>query len=444
MIRTAETHPLTWRLRVDQQPVWFDEYRAKQGYVGAEKALAMAPTAVTDQVKAAGLRGRGGAGFPTGVKWSLVPMDPQFDKKYILCNADEMEPGTYKDRLLMEQLPHQLIEGMLIGAYALQAYRGYIFLRGEYIEAAQRLRLAIDEATKAGFLGKNILGTGFNFELFVHTGAGRYICGEETALINSLEGRRANPRAKPPFPALAGAWGKPTCVNNVETLNNIPAILSHGADWYKGLSAGKSTDAGTKLMGFSGRVKNPGLWELPMGTTAREVFEQYAGGMRDGLTLKAWQPGGAGTDFLLEQHLDLPMDFDSIGKAGSRLGTALAMAVDNEINMVSLTLNLEKFFARESCGWCTPCREGLPWSVKILQALDKGEGQRGDIETLEQLCRQLGPGKTFCAHAPGAVEPLQSAIKYFRSEFEAGITAEPMLAKPIPGGIQPNLLDQRW
>ena len=444
MIRTAETHPLTWRLRADQQPVWFDEYRAKQGYVGAERALAMAPTAVTDQVKTAGLRGRGGAGFPTGVKWSLVPMDPQFDKKYILCNADEMEPGTYKDRLLMEQLPHQLIEGMLIGAYALQAYRGYIFLRGEYIEAAQRLRLAIDEATKAGFLGKNILGTGFNFELFVHTGAGRYICGEETALINSLEGRRANPRAKPPFPALAGAWGKPTCVNNVETLNNIPAILSHGADWYKGLSAGKSTDAGTKLMGFSGRVKNPGLWELPMGTTAREVFEQYAGGMRDGLTLKSWQPGGAGTDFLLEQHLDLPMDFDSIGKAGSRLGTALAMAVENEINMVSLTLNLEKFFARESCGWCTPCREGLPWSVKILQALDKGEGQRGDIETLEQLCRQLGPGKTFCAHAPGAVEPLQSAIKYFRSEFEAGITAEPMLAKPIPGGIQPNLLDQRW
>lgn len=444
MIRTAETHPLTWRLRVDQQPVWFDEYRAKQGYVGAEKALAMAPTAVTDQVKAAGLRGRGGAGFPTGVKWSLVPMDPQFDKKYILCNADEMEPGTYKDRLLMEQLPHQLIEGMLIGAYALKAYRGYIFLRGEYIEAAQRLRQAIEEATKAGFLGKNILGTGFNFELFVHTGAGRYICGEETALINSLEGRRANPRAKPPFPALAGAWGKPTCVNNVETLNNIPSIMQNGVDWYKGISAGKSNDTGTKLMGFSGRVKNPGLWELPFGTTAREILEDYAGGMQDGLTLKAWQPGGAGTDFLTEQHLDLPMDFDSIGKAGSRLGTALAMAVDNEINMVSLTLNLEKFFARESCGWCTPCREGLPWSVKILQALEKGEGQRGDIETLEQLCRQLGPGKTFCAHAPGAVEPLQSAIKYFRSEFEAGITTKPMLATPIPTGIQPNLLNQRW
>ncbi len=444
MIRTADSHPLTWRLRVDQQPVWFEEYRAKQGYAGAEKALALAPTAVTEQVKAAGLRGRGGAGFPTGVKWSLVPMDPKLDRKYLLCNADEMEPGTYKDRLLLEQLPHQLIEGMLIGAYALQAYRGYIFLRGEYVVAAERLRHAIDEATKAGFLGKNILGTGFNFELFVHTGAGRYICGEETALINSLEGRRANPRAKPPFPALAGAWGKPTCVNNVETLNNVPAILLNGVDWYKGLSTGKSNDAGTKLMGFSGRVKNPGLWELPFGTTAREVLEDYAGGMRDGLTLKAWQPGGAGTDFLTEQHLDLPMDFDSIGKAGSRLGTALAMAVDHEINMVSLTLNLEKFFARESCGWCTPCREGLPWSVKILQALEQGEGQPGDIETLEQLCRDLGPGKTFCAHAPGAVEPLQSAIKYFRAEFEAGITRDPMLSSPVPAGIQPNLLEQRW
>ena len=444
MILTAETHPLTWRLRADQQPVWFDEYKSKQGYVGAEKALAMASTDVTNIVKGAGLRGRGGAGFPTGVKWSLVPMDEKFDKKYILCNADEMEPGTYKDRLLMEQLPHQLIEGMLIGAYALKAYRGYIFLRGEYVVAAERLRKAIDEATKAGYLGKNILGTGFNFELFVHTGAGRYICGEETALINSLEGRRANPRAKPPFPALAGAWGKPTCVNNVETINNVPAILAHGGDWYKGLSAGKSTDAGTKLMGFSGRVKNPGLWELPMGTTAREVFEEYAGGMRDGLTLKAWQPGGAGTDFLLEEHLDLPMDFDSIGKAGSRLGTALAMAVDNEINMVSLTRNLEEFFARESCGWCTPCREGLPWSVKILRALEKGEGQPGDIETLEHLCRSLGPGKTFCAHAPGAVEPLQSAIKYFRSEFEAGVTQQTMLASPVPTGIQPNLLNERW
>ncbi|EMD0828551.1 NADH-quinone oxidoreductase subunit NuoF [Morganella morganii] len=443
--RTAETHPLTWRLRDDHQPVWLDEYRSKNGYAGAERALkGMAPDDITSLVKDAGLKGRGGAGFSTGLKWSLMPKDESMNIRYLLCNADEMEPGTYKDRLLMEQLPHLLVEGMLISAFALKAYRGYIFLRGEYIEAAKHLRHAIEEAKAAGLLGKNILGSGFDFELFVHTGAGRYICGEETALINSLEGRRANPRSKPPFPASSGVWGKPTCVNNVETLCNVPAILAHGKEWYIGLSEGKSTDAGTKLMGFSGRVKNPGVWELPFGTTAREILEDYAGGMRDGLTLKAWQPGGAGTDFLTQDHLDLPMDFEHIGKAGSRLGTALAMAVDNEINMVSLTRNLEEFFARESCGWCTPCRDGLPWSVKILRAIEKGEGQPGDIETLEQLCRFLGPGKTFCAHAPGAVEPLQSAIKYFRDEFEAGIVQPVYGNVQTIAGIQPNLLKQRW
>ncbi len=443
--RTAETHPLTWRLRDDHQPVWLDEYRSKNGYAGAERALkGMAPDEITSLVKDAGLKGRGGAGFSTGLKWSLMPKDESMNIRYLLCNADEMEPGTYKDRLLMEQLPHLLVEGMLISAFALKAYRGYIFLRGEYIEAAKHLRHAIEEAKAAGLLGKNILGSGFDFELFVHTGAGRYICGEETALINSLEGRRANPRSKPPFPASSGVWGKPTCVNNVETLCNVPAILAHGKEWYIGLSEGKSTDAGTKLMGFSGRVKNPGVWELPFGTTAREILEDYAGGMRDGLTLKAWQPGGAGTDFLTQDHLDLPMDFEHVGKAGSRLGTALAMAVDNEINMVSLTRNLEEFFARESCGWCTPCRDGLPWSVKILRAIEKGEGQPGDIETLEQLCRFLGPGKTFCAHAPGAVEPLQSAIKYFRDEFEAGIVQPVYGNVQTIAGIQPNLLKQRW
>ncbi|MEQ5184258.1 NADH-quinone oxidoreductase subunit NuoF [Providencia alcalifaciens] len=445
VIRTAETHPLTWRLRDDAQPVWLDEYRSKNGYKGVERALkGMAPDEVVNLVKDAGLKGRGGAGFSTGLKWSLMPKDENMKLRYFLCNADEMEPGTYKDRLLMEQLPHLLVEGMIIGAYALKAYRGYIFLRGEYVEAAKHLRRAIEEAKAAGLLGKNILGSGFDFELFVHTGAGRYICGEETALINSLEGRRANPRSKPPFPASSGAWGKPTCVNNVETICNVPAILEHGDQWYIDLSAGKSKDAGTKLMGFSGRVKNPGLWELPFGTTAREVLEDYAGGMRDGLKLKAWQPGGAGTDFLTNDHLDLPMDFENIAKAGSRLGTALAMAVDSEINMVSLVRNLETFFARESCGWCTPCRDGLPWSVKILQALEKGEGQEGDIETLEQLCRFLGPGKTFCAHAPGAVEPLQSAIKYFRGEFEAGISKKDLRNIVQIAGIQPNLLKQRW
>ncbi|WP_219603697.1 NADH-quinone oxidoreductase subunit NuoF [Aeromonas caviae] len=442
--RTAETHPLTWRLRDDGQPVWLEEYQAKQGYEAARKALGqMSPDDIVSTVKDAGLKGRGGAGFSTGVKWGLMPKDDSMNIRYLLCNADEMEPNTYKDRMLMEQLPHLLIEGMIISAWALKAYRGYIFLRGEYVDAAIHLRRAVEEAKAAGFLGKNILGSGFDFELFVHTGAGRYICGEETALINSLEGRRANPRAKPPFPAVSGVWGKPTCVNNVETLCNVPAIIGNGVAWYQGLALPGSEDHGTKLMGFSGKVNNPGLWELPFGITARELFEEYAGGMKPGYRLKTWQPGGAGTGFLLPEHLDAQMYAGGIGKVGTRMGTGLAMAVDDSINMVSLLRNMEEFFARESCGWCTPCRDGLPWSVKILRALERGEGQPEDLATLEQLVSFLGPGKTFCAHAPGAVEPLGSAMKYFRSEFEAGVKA-PHDNHKLFKGIQPNLLGERW
>ncbi|UDG80902.1 NADH-quinone oxidoreductase subunit F [Candidatus Hartigia pinicola] len=441
VIRSAETHPLTWRLRDDRQPVWLTEYRLTNGYESVKHVLQhTTPDEVVKLIKDSGLKGRGGAGFSTGLKWSLMPKNENIKVRYFLCNADEMEPGTYKDRLLMEKLPHLLVEGMIIGAYALKACRGYIFLRNDYVEAEKNLRRAIKEAKDEALLGKNILGSGFDFELLIHISAGRYICGEETALINSLEGRRANPRAKPPFPATSGAWGKPTCVNNVETICNVPAILEHGERWYINLSAGKSKDAGTKLMGFSGRVKHPGLWELPFGTTAREVLEDYAGGMRDGLVLKAWQPGGAGTAFLMNDHLDFPMDFESISKAGSRLGTALSMAVDNEINMVSLVRNLETFFSRESCGWCTPCRDGLPWSVKILQALEKGEGQPGDIEILEKICHFLGPGKAFCAHAPGAIEPLQSAMRYFRKEFESGISSKDLRNIVQIAGIQPNLM----
>lgn len=420
--RAAETHPLTWRLRDDGEPVWLAEYEAKNGYAAARKAMAdMAPDDIVNAVKDSGLKGRGGAGFSTGVKWSLMPKDDSLNVRYLLCNADEMEPNTYKDRLLMEQMPHLLIEGMLISARALKANTGYIFLRGEYVEAAKNLTRAVGEAKAAGLLGKNVLGSGFNFELHVHTGAGRYICGEETALINSLEGRRANPRSKPPFPAVVGVWGKPTCVNNVETLCNVPAIVANGNDWYKSLARTGSEDMGTKLMGFSGRVKNPGVWELPFGVSAREVFEDYAGGMQNGYTLKAWQPGGAGTGFLLPEHIDAMMTAGGIGKVGTRMGTGLAMAVDHTINMVSLLRNMEEFFARESCGWCTPCRDGLPWSVKLLRALESGQGKQGDIEVLLQLVGYLGPGKTYCAHAPGAVEPLGSAIKYFREDFERGI-----------------------
>ena len=419
--RPRDTHPLTWRLDHGAPVLGIDAHEALDGYAALRKALGMEPAAVTQAVKDSNLRGRGGAGFPTGVKWSLVPMGPDAGTKYLLCNADEMEPGTFKDRMLLEQLPHQLIESMVIAAWAIQATRGYIFLRGEYVLAAQRLQHALAEARSRGYLGENIRGTGWSFDLILHTGAGRYICGEETALINSLEGRRANPRAKPPFPQIAGAWGRPTIVNNVETFYNLPEILLQGADWYKGLSLGRSTDGGTKIYGASGRVKRPGLWELPMGTTGREILEQHAGGMQDGLQLKAWLPGGASTDFLLPEHLDLAMDYDTIAKARSRLGTGLLAVVDHTQDIVPAVRNLLEFFARESCGWCTPCRDGLPWSVKLLRAIERGEGQPGDIERLERLTVQLGPGKTYCALAPGAVEPLQSALRFFRAEFERGI-----------------------
>jgi NADH-quinone oxidoreductase subunit F len=418
-----ETHPLTWRYSAAGEAVLdIKTYESMEGYAALRKAIPGTPSEEIQQmVKEANLRGRGGAGFPTGIKWSLIPMGEDAGAKYLVCNADEMEPGTFKDRMLMENIPHQLVEAMIIAAWAIKATRAYIFLRGEYVLAAERLNKAIDEAIAAGYLGDDILGSGWSLDLHVHTGAGRYICGEETALINSLEGRRANPRSKPPFPQIAGLWGKPTIVNNVETLSNIPAIVLRGAFWFHGLSQSKSTDSGTKLYGVSGRTQRTGLWELPIGTTCRELLYEHAGGMRDNLELVTWLPGGASTDFLMPEHLDLPMDFDTIMKAGSRMGTGLIMVVDNQHNIVSVVRNLEQFFARESCGWCTPCRDGLPWTVKVLQALEQGNGQSGDIEFLEQMTRFLGPGKTFCAHAPGAMEPLQSAIRHFRSAFEQGI-----------------------
>jgi NADH-quinone oxidoreductase subunit F len=420
-----ENKPLTYRITIGDPLLDLKAYEALDGYAAVRQALKeMQPADVQAVVKNSNLRGRGGAGFPAGVKWSLIPMGPDAPKdKYLVCNADEMEPGTFKDRLLMEHVPHQLIEGMICAAFSFQASKGYIFLRGEYVVAAERLNNALAQARAAGYLGDNILGTGWSFDLHVHTGAGRYICGEETALINSLEGRRANPRSKPPFPQIAGLWGKPTIVNNVETLSNISHIILRGADWFKGLSQGKSPDTGTKLYGVSGRAKRTGVWELPIGTTAREILEEHAGGMADGYTLKCWLPGGASTDFLMPEHLDLAMDYDTIMKAGSRMGTGLLTVVDDKQNIISVVRNLEQFFARESCGWCTPCRDGLPWTVKLLQAIERGEGKSGDIEVLEQLTRFLGPGKTFCAHAPGAMEPLQSALKFFRSEFEKGIVA---------------------
>jgi NADH-quinone oxidoreductase subunit F len=330
-----------------------------------------------------------------------------------------MEPGTFKDRLLLEGGPHQLIEGVIASAYAIEAEQSFIFTRWAYKTAVKRLEQAIAEAYENGFLGRNILGSGYNLDVRIHGSAGRYICGEETALLNALEGRRATPRAKPPFPQVCGLFGKPTIVNNVETVVNIPHIVNNGPDWYKGLS--KSTDTGTKLYGVSGRVRKPGIWELPMGVTVRELLEEHAGGMQDGFRFRGVIPGGASTDFLVSDHLDVPMDFDSVMKAGSRLGTGTMIVLDDKTCPVGFVHNLIKFFARESCGWCTPCRDGLPWLEKILRSMEEGTGAPDDIGILEQHCKLLGPGNTYCALAPGAVEPLQSAIKYFREDFERHI-----------------------
>jgi NADH-quinone oxidoreductase subunit F len=409
--------PLTKNIRPGQEPLSLKEYEKTGGYQSVRKVLSMSPQDVQGIVKASNLRGRGGAGFPTGAKWSFVPMGPDARRpKYFIVNADEMEPGTFKDRVLLEGDPHQIIEGVIVSAYAIEAEQAVIFVRWAYKFAIKRLERAIAEAYANNYLGKNIFGSGYSLELRIHGSAGRYICGEETALLNALEGRRATPRAKPPFPQVCGLFGKPTIVNNVETVVNVPHIVNNGADWYKGLS--QSTDCGTKLYGVSGRVKNPAIWELPMGITVRELLEEHAGGMREGYEFRGVIPGGASTDFLVTDHLDVKMDFDSVMKAGSRLGTGAMIVLDDKTCPVGFVHNLIKFFARESCGWCTPCRDGLPWLEKILRSMEEGTGQPGDIEILEQHCRLLGPGNTFCALAPGAVEPLQSAIKYFREDFE--------------------------
>jgi NADH-quinone oxidoreductase subunit F len=341
--------------------------------------------------------------------------------KYLVVNADEMEPGTFKDRVLLEGDPHLMVESAIVSAYAIEADVAYIFLRWAYRTAAQRLNKAIAEAREAGYLGKNILGSGYDLELHLHISAGRYMCGEETGLLNSLEGKRATPRAKPPYPQTSGLWGKPTVVNNVETLCNVPHIVNRGADWFQGLS--HTEDGGTKLYGASGKVKRPGVWELPMGTTLGELLEEHAGGMREGLKFRGALPGGASTDFLTSDHLDVKLDFTHVPQAGSRLGTGTIIVLDDGTCPVAMSANLQKFFAQESCGWCTPCREGLPWGAKLLQAIEEGRGQEGDLETLGFLCEKIGPpGRTFCALAPGAIEPLQSALKYFREDFERHIT----------------------
>ncbi len=415
--------PLTRNIRPGQEPLDIDAYEKNGGYQALRKALAMSPQDIQKMVTDSNLRGRGGAGFFTGQKWSFVPMgDKARHPKYLAVNADEMEPGTFKDRFLLEGDPHSIIESAIIAAYAIEAEAAYIFLRWAYKLAGRRLAKAIAEAYDKNYLGKNILGTPYSLELHLHTSAGRYMCGEEDGLLDALEGRRPIPRTKPPFPATCGLWGRPTVVNNVETLANVPHIVNNGPEWFKGLS--HTDEGGTKLYGASGRVRRPGLWELPMGTTVGELLEEHAGGMCDGYEFRGLLPGGASTDFLVKEHLDVRMDFASTQKAGSRLGTGTMVILDGKTCPVGMVCNLETFFARESCGWCTPCREGLPWIAKLLRALEEGCGRAEDIDLLVEHTQLIQMGRTFCALAPGAMEPLQSALKYFREDFDAHVSRQ--------------------
>lgn len=413
--------PLTGHIKPDGSQLTLAGYEKEGGYAAVNKAVGkIKPEDITSMVKDSGLKGRGGAGFGTGMKWGFVPMGENAPKeKYVVVNADEMEPGTFKDRLLMEDNPHVLIEGIILTAYALQAPEAFIFLRWAYKESARRLEEAIRQAHDAGYLGENIQNSGFDLTIHLHISVGRYMAGEETALLNSLEGRRATPRFKPPFPQASGLFGKPTIVNNVETIANIPFIVQHGPEAYKALS--NTDEGGTKIYGVSGNVKKPGAWELPLGVTMREVIEEHAGGMMDGYLFRGALPGGASTDFLIEEHMDTKMDFSSVMDAGSRLGTGTMIVLDDKTCPVAFVLNLMQFFARESCGWCTPCRDGLPRVRKILEAMEAGDGIEEDIDDLRAHTKFMGMGNTFCAFAPGAMEPLQSALRYFEDDFKQHI-----------------------
>ena len=402
-----------------------DHYLKNQaGYEGLKKALAMTPAQVIEAVKASGLRGRGGAGFPTGLKWQFV--DQKSPKpKYIVCNADESEPGTFKDHLLMERNPHLMIEGCVIGCYAIGAKVTYIYIRGEFFHMQARLEAAIEDARRAGFVGKNIQGSGFDCEVYVHRGAGAYEAGEETALLDSLEGKRAQPRFKPPFPAIAGLWGCPTAVNNVETLCNVPLVMTRGAQWFASL--GPEKNGGPKLFCVSGPVKRPGVFEAPMKVSLRELIFDYGGGIRDGHTLKAVIPGGSSVPILMPDQIDIPASFDDIQRAGSLLGSAAIIVLDDTTDMVWLAENLTHFYRHESCGKCTPCREGTDWLYRLLDRLLRGEGSPKDIELLRSVATNIN-GKTLCAFGDAAAAPVLTTLKWFEAEYEAyakGQVAEP-------------------
>jgi len=415
----ADYPQILFKNRRPGETVLIDEFCKNGGYQGLKKALkSMTPSEVREAVKESGLRGRGGAGFSTGMKWSFFPADQPGDK-YLVVNGDEMEPGTYKDKELILADPHQVIEGVIISAWALQVPEAYIFIRYAYEECTRNLERAIEEAKQAGYLGANILGSGYGLKIHLHRSAGRYILGEETSQLNGIEGVRATPRSKPPFPAVKGLFGKPTTVNNVETLACVPHILTGGSEWFKNL-AQNSDGAGTKLFGLSGHLEITKCFELPVGITLREVLE-IGGGMRGGKAFKACLPGGASTPYLTPGHLDVALDFDPLAEVGSRFGTAGVTVFDADTCMVGATLNLMRFFARESCGWCTPCRDGLVMVRWILEEIESGRGSRELIAMLKGQYKNIA-GRSFCALAEGAMGPLEGLLKHFEDELEAHVT----------------------
>jgi NADH-quinone oxidoreductase subunit F len=387
-------------------------YRRTGGYQALAKALMMTPEEIIPAMKESGLRGRGGAGFPTGVKWGFTP---QGDGKphYLVVNADESEPGTCKDIPLMLATPHMLIEGAIICCYAIRADKAFIYVRGEVLHVVRRVQHAVAEAYEAGYLGRDILGSGFDLDIVVHSGAGAYICGEETALLDSLEGYRGQPRLKPPFPAVEGLYSCPTVINNVESIASVPSILGNGADWFADMGTPKSTGFG--IFSLSGHVTTPGQYEAPLGITLRELLD-LSGGVRAGHRLKFWTPGGSSTPILTDEHLDVPLDFESMVAAGSLLGTRALQIFDETTCVVRATLRWTEFYEHESCGKCTPCREGTFWMVRVLDRLEHGKGTEEDLDKLLDICDNIF-GRAFCALGDGAVSPVQSSIKYFRDEY---------------------------
>ena len=390
-------------------------YTAGGGYSTLDKAFAMTPDELTELVKDAGLRGRGGAGFPTGMKWSFVPKDNP-NPRYLVVNADESEPGTCKDIPLLLASPHTLVEGMILSSYAIGCHTAFVYIRGEVLHVIRRLRNAVEQAYAAGHLGTNIHGSGFDLDIIVHAGAGAYICGEETALLDSLEGHRGQPRLRPPFPAVAGLYASPTVINNVESIASVPAIVANGATWFSSMGTEKSK--GMTLYSLSGHVARPGQFEAPLGITLRELLD-LAGGVRAGHELKFWTPGGSSTPILTGEHLDVPLDYEGMAGVGSMLGTKALQVFDETVSVVRTTLRWVEFYKHESCGKCTPCREGTWWLVQLLKKFEDGAAVEGDVEKLLDICDNIG-GRSFCALADGAVACVTSAVKHFRPEFEAG------------------------